>query len=465
MASLPAAASGNKGHEYKVVTDHDTAPICKNGDTIISDGTSWVVIPSGDEPSGTVTSVQIKATSPIVVDSDAAITLSGVRTLSHANSGATAGSYGDSTAQTPSYGGTFKVPYVTVDAKGHVTEISEHTVKIPASDNTTYTLSVLPNNLVLSSSEPGDAPQKVPLNNIMKSLPLEDVGSTILDDEDCYIGEAPGDKGSANATYWRSPIIKIWNYIKSKLGFSSSGSATKYLNQQGGWTTPPDTKVTAVGNHYTPSGGSAKTPTGDTDTDITNLASGSGAQVISGITVDAAGHVTAVASKKLRSSNTDTKVTQTADDSTNSNFEVLFSNTADNTTRTETSKKSSKLKFNPNTGNLQATQLNGVTIGSTPKFSDTTYTFISGTNKFTVKPSNTDAFDVTVTPSIANNITGSGTSGYLAKFNGANTITNGPALGSNTSQFLRNDGQWAAPTASIPVNPASTTGLTLWIEA
>lgn len=54
---------------------------------------------------------------------------------SHATSGATAGSYGDSSAQTPAYGGTFKVPYVTVNATGHVTGISEHTVKIPASDN------------------------------------------------------------------------------------------------------------------------------------------------------------------------------------------------------------------------------------------------------------------------------------------------------------------------------------------
>ena len=65
-----------------------------------------------------------------------------------------------------------------------------------------------------------------------------------------------------------------------------------------------DTKVTAVGNHYTPSGGSAKTPTGDTDTNITNLASGSGSQVISGVTIDAAGHVTGLTSKKIRSVNT-----------------------------------------------------------------------------------------------------------------------------------------------------------------
>lgn len=85
---------------------------------------------------GTVTSVTIKGTSPITSSSETAITGSGTVTLSHATSGATAGSYGDSSAQTPSYGGTFKVPYVTVNNTGHVTGISEHTVKIPASDNT-----------------------------------------------------------------------------------------------------------------------------------------------------------------------------------------------------------------------------------------------------------------------------------------------------------------------------------------
>lgn len=58
---------------------------------------------------------------------------------------------------------------------------------------------------------------------------------------------------------------------------------------------------------------------------------------------------------------------------TSANYEVLFSATADNTTRTEGARKNSNLLFNPSTGNLQATQLNGVTIGSSPKFTDTTY--------------------------------------------------------------------------------------------
>lgn len=42
-------------------------------------------------------------------------------------------------------------------------------------------------------------------------------------------------------------------------------------------------------------------------------------------------------------------------------------------------------------------------------------------------------------------ITGSGTAGYLTKFDGPKSITNGPQLGTSTLTYLRNDGQWAAP--------------------
>lgn len=57
----------------------------------------------------------------------------------------------------------------------------------------------------------------------------------------------------------------------------------------------------------------------------------------------------------------DENVKQTAS-TANSNFEVLFSYTADNTTRTEGARKSNKLIFNPSTGNLGVNILNGVTI-------------------------------------------------------------------------------------------------------
>mgnify|MGYP006873009837 FL=1 len=88
---------------------------------------------------------------------------------------------------------------------------------------------------------------------------------------------------------------------------------------------------------------------------------------------------------------------------------------------------------------------------------NTTYTFTGGTNSFSVTPSGGSAQTVTVTPSITDNITGSGTSGYLAKFDGTNTITNGPQLGSDTTTFLRNDGTWATVSATVSVTDKAPT--------
>lgn len=106
ITTLPTASASNEGYTYKVITAGTYASqTAKIGDTFISDGSSWVLIPSGDEPSGTVTSITLNATSPILIDSSSAITTSGTRTLSHATSGVTAGTYKS----------------VTVDNKGHVT--------------------------------------------------------------------------------------------------------------------------------------------------------------------------------------------------------------------------------------------------------------------------------------------------------------------------------------------------------
>lgn len=44
-----------------------------------------------------------------------------------------------------------------------------------------------------------------------------------------------------------------------------------------------------------------------------------------------------------------------------------------------------------------------------------------------------------------NGISGSGTSGYLVKFDGTNSVTSGPQLGTDTTKFLNNKGEWAVP--------------------
>ena len=58
---------------------------------------------------------------------------SGANNYSHPNSGVTAGTYGtnNGTALTPGFGSTFNVPGFAVNAQGHVTSASGHTVKIP----------------------------------------------------------------------------------------------------------------------------------------------------------------------------------------------------------------------------------------------------------------------------------------------------------------------------------------------
>lgn len=154
ITTLPVDGSADKGWTYKVIEAGTYAGQSADmGDTFIcdsktADANTWTLIPSGDEPSGTVTSIQIQASSPINIDNSTAITTSGTRTISHANSGVTEGNYGDSSAQTPAVGGTFKVPYVSVNATGHITNINAHNVTMPVPtatdvtyDNTTSGLS------------------------------------------------------------------------------------------------------------------------------------------------------------------------------------------------------------------------------------------------------------------------------------------------------------------------------------
>lgn len=106
ITALPTAEASNEGHTYKVIKNGTYAgQTAKVGDTFISTGSRWELIPSGDEPSGTVTSITLNATSPIAIDNSAAITTSGTRTISHANSGVSAGTYKS----------------VTVNSTGHVT--------------------------------------------------------------------------------------------------------------------------------------------------------------------------------------------------------------------------------------------------------------------------------------------------------------------------------------------------------
>ena len=79
ITALPTAESGNEGFTYKVITNGEYAgQTAKIGDLFISDGSSWIYIPSADEPDGTVTSVGISVPTGLKVkDGTSPITTSG----------------------------------------------------------------------------------------------------------------------------------------------------------------------------------------------------------------------------------------------------------------------------------------------------------------------------------------------------------------------------------------------------
>ena len=137
ITALPAAAATNEGFVYKVITNGTYASqSAKIGDTFISDGSTWVLIPSGDEPSGTVTSVGISnATNGGLSISNSPITSSGTISIGHSNVLAS--------AQT-----TLGVYPIKIDKNGHISEygsaviITDEKLKTTtiSDGNTTYNL-------------------------------------------------------------------------------------------------------------------------------------------------------------------------------------------------------------------------------------------------------------------------------------------------------------------------------------
>ena len=126
--------------------------------------------------------IEFVAGSNITITPDATndkITIAATDTIyTHPSSGATSGSYGPAENATPGYGSTFNVPYITVNAQGHITAISTKTVKIPASDKVTVT-----NNLTTNSSTNAlsAAQGKVLQDNKVDKIEDTDL-TTLLDD-------------------------------------------------------------------------------------------------------------------------------------------------------------------------------------------------------------------------------------------------------------------------------------------
>lgn len=224
ITGLPTASSANTGFTYKVITEGSYAgQAAKVGDTFISTGSGWELIPSGDEPIGTVTNVAATGSNGISV-TGGPITSSGTFAISGVNATQSASGM-MSGADKKKLDGIAAGAEVNQNAFAAITVGSISVVADSASDTLTL---VAGSNVTLTP-------------------------------------DAAADKITIAATN-------------------------------------TDTKVTAVGNHYTPAKSTTKSASGGTLTDIAN--STSGAQVVTGVEMDAAGHVTGVTSVALKSTNT-----------------------------------------------------------------------------------------------------------------------------------------------------------------
>ena len=263
ITTLPAAAAANEGFTYKAITAHAAStdpiyPAYEIGDTLISTGSAWTVIPSGDEPRGTVTTVTpgtgLTTTGLNPGSNGDAITGSG--TISLANTAVTPGSYGDDgNTRTLAYGGTLKVPYYTVDAQGRLTASSTKSLTLPASDNT--------------------------------------IGKLI-------IGAATTAKADATTTNTTTFLNHIENNaVQSHHQIKGAGATTVAFDTSNGLIiTSTDQSVDSSAHHYTPA-----TVSGN---DKTASASGGSASwntsVVSGITVntDGKGHITGLSVSSVK---------------------------------------------------------------------------------------------------------------------------------------------------------------------
>lgn len=539
ITSLPVDGSASIGDTYKVITDGIYASqSAKVGDTFICDSetsgaNTWVLIPSGDEPSGTVTSITLQATSPIVVDSSSAITTSGTRTISHADSGVTAGTYTS----------------VTVDAKGHVTAGSNPPQPAATTfyDNTSSELSATNVQDALDEvvDDLDDKADRVPLPADYDATSTYAVGDFCTYNGDAYVCVTTISTPEAwNSSHWI--LDSQQDYLHS---INPSGIGSFSLNRRNGTTIgilsfAAGRNGTASGDYSHAEGDGANAigmsshaegisttasregahaeGAGTTASNIDAHAEG-GRTTASGVASHAEGFCTIArgdhshaegyyTTAKFAHQHVFGEYNVVDPASTPINYRGNYVEIVGNGTADDARSNARTLDWDGNevlAGSLTATQINGTlpydntssglsatnvqnaidevlgniptstagsatqpcyfnsgtptactyslnkTVPSDAVFTDnnTTYTFAGGTNKFTVTPSGGTAQDVTITPSITNNITGSGTANYIPKFTAANTIGNGfgttTSVTSGSDSLVTSGGVYSAFTSRI----------------
>lgn len=276
-----------------------------------------------------------------------------------ANSGVTAGTIGDTTQQTPSHGGTFNIPYVTVDAKGRVTAGGTTTVKLPTDQNTDTKVT----QTVTTTSDANKYPILIKNTNAT---------STITDSSRFVSGiTVQPSTGTIEATKFKGNLEgnvtgnitgditgDVTGNASTATEFSSAksvtltGDVTGTASSKAGWsvaTTLSNSGVTAAS--YGPSADASPAH--------------SGTFKVPYITVDSKGRVTAAADKTITlpaSGNTDTKVTQTVS-TDNVELPILAKDSNGTSTTTATSKFAAAVKLNPSTGTITANNFVGQLTG------------------------------------------------------------------------------------------------------
>ena len=128
ILTIPRYQDSEKYNSYLLFTGNGMYLSSRNDDT----NWNWVKIIKATDTVTTSVAGLMSAADKTKLDSTAA----NANNYTHPTDGANTGSFGPSANASPAHGGTFSVPYITVNNKGHVTAVSAKTITLPADSNT-----------------------------------------------------------------------------------------------------------------------------------------------------------------------------------------------------------------------------------------------------------------------------------------------------------------------------------------
>ena len=228
----------------------------------------------------------------------------------------------------PTLTGTPKAP--TAAAGTNTTQIATTAFVKTAVDNAIATADALTYKGTVEGGSTGDYGALTPAaskGDVYKVATAGKIDGVKVEVGDMLVCNTDSTAAATSSTY--STIVANWDFIQTNIDGAVTSSASsvttntvaifdgttgKIIKSSGytiGKSVPSnavftDASVTAVGNHYTPATDSSaeKDASGGTATQLPTSSGSGNVQVVTGITMDAKGHVTGVVSKGLWSPNT-----------------------------------------------------------------------------------------------------------------------------------------------------------------